>query len=306
MKGFFARTVSRFSSAYLPEPSLETSPARDDSGRVVSYPEGTQLKGLILGQFRRVGIDTRHLREFAATFRTSGWPLWMHNDFWGAQAGQMAPDLGPFSSVMPSNVTAMPNFSEWAAEVRGMNEVLRWGLYDRVAYATGGQSTLTFFQNSPNSGFQITNMLQPGALPGNQSQLVMGIRFDLESSQTDIISGVAFQQKTGVVLGKNWVEFTIATKTYVRESPIAKLAPGYGVIGTPGLIAGGGAGLQTAPSNAQIGTPDRNAIWNLNIPIGILPTRTFNTTANWNPVAAVTTAATMVCELDGLMLRAAQ
>ena len=286
----------------------ETAPLLDPrTGKPAAIPRGVTLREILASQFAAVGIKDRHLDYFASQWRAGRWGRTLHQDFWGPQAAQLSPAYGPYASVIPANAVAMPDFNAFASELKNVNEVLRWGLYDRVTYPVLGAQTVTFFQQSLNQGYQITNMLQPGALPGNQSQLVMGIRIGLEPSTADVAAGTAFAMWYPVAIGRNWVELTISTKNYVRESPIAKLAPGYGLIGSPGLTFTGGAGVM--PAFPQVGNPQASAIWNLNIPLGILPTRTFNVTLNWIPTVSLGSGATeghIVVELDGLMLRAAQ
>jgi hypothetical protein len=276
---------------------------------VRDYFKPVRLETVITEQLHKVGIPTRHMPDFRRANR-KGWGAQMAEDFWGdlwsVQGAQpFAPEvqqrLSALATVLPPGMVNMPDFTSFANELPRYNEVIRWVMYDNLVYPAAGSLDLLFFQNNQGAGRAVTNMLQGGALPGNQMLVVTSIGINPKPSPTDLLSGVAAAQWTAVMNTDSFYKVVISSKEYFSCNPAAFLPPGFGM-----GVQGFGTAALAASSNAQSGSPDKKAAYVLDIPLGILPTRTFFGELQWGTLRAVTTVAVMENFFDGLLLRAVQ
>lgn len=269
------------------------------------------MEEMVKRQLGRVGVPVRHAQDFMGD--SAKWSPRKWQDFFGrADAARMAGGAGgQILSVLPPGVQAMPDFTAFQNELRGYNEVVRWPLYSYKAYATTGHTQLTFFdQNEGNAtlGRADTNMQAAGQLPGNQMHVAHALRVVpipafADVAHTDVASGVAFGEWYRLLSNGCWAEVTISDKLYLIAAPLFLLPQGMG----PGTFHNT-SGINTANSVSIVnnGLPSNDAMYRLDPPLGILPTRTFSTTLNWRAVQAVTTAGRIGCILDGWRLRAVQ
>jgi hypothetical protein len=273
-----------------------------------------RIETIIAEQLREAGISAKHLGDFLTAHRLGQWSEQRAWDYWGGAANrQPAQPFNPgdasrmqaLASVLPPGTAAMPDFGLFATEVKNYTETIRFCLYDNLPYPAAGTLDLLFFQNTPGAGRNVTNMFQGGALPGNTAFLVSSIGINPKPSPVDVASGAAFAQWQAVLTMDNNYKFVISSKEYFSCNPIAFLPPGFGIGSVSALAAVG--------THANSGSPDKKASYVFDIPLGILPTRTFNGEAQWGTLRAVTTGSTtnpavaaIENFLDGFLFRAVQ
>jgi hypothetical protein len=229
-----------------------------------------------------------------------------------AMAGPGGFEPSQLASLMGPGLFAMPDFSLFQNELAGYNEVVRWPLYSTKSYPAGGVAQLTFFDQSeglaPN-GRADTNMQAAGQLPGNQMHVAHSLRIfpiaPVASFFAATVAGpFAFQDILAILTVLSFAEITVSDKLYLIAAPLTLLPAGQGpgtFVNNPGIALAGGA------SWANNGHPSNEAIYRLNPPLGILPTRTFLVTNNWKGVPPLVTNALRVNNnLDGWRLRSVQ
>jgi len=267
------------------------------------------LRDITARHMQRVGLPLQHIGEFLTD--SEKWSRTKALDFWQAvDARAMGPGQ-QLLSVLPSSTQNMPDFSAFQNELRGYNEIVRWPLYSAKAYPTTGTTQLTFFDQSEGlatNGRADTNMQAANQLPGNQMHVALSLRFmDIAPFADVYVAGVVGQvaaaESYRLLTNLCWAEVTISDKIYLIAAPLTLLPSGMGV----GTFVQS-AGIATAGSFGHVnnGIPSNEAIYRLDPPLGILPTRTFSVTANWRAVQTVTTAHRAYMLLDGWRLRAVQ
>jgi hypothetical protein len=270
-----------------------------------------RIEQAVARQLGRVGIPLRFVRDFLGD--SSRWGKVQMEDFFGDERAQVMRG-GPGSqiaSVLPPSIVSMPDFAAFQNELRGYNEVVRWPLYHYRAYAAAGQTQLTFFDQTEGSatlGRADTNMQAQNQLPGANMHVAHSLRVlafpaFTDFAHTDVASAVAAGEWTRALTNGCWAEATSSDKLYLIAAPLTLLPAGCGVGTWHQTI-----GINTANSfsYANNGHPSNEAIYKLDPPLGILPTRTFSVTLNWRAVQAVTTAGRIGVILDGWRLRSVQ
>ncbi len=271
----------------------------------------------IVAHFLRAsGERMIHLAEFS---RPAGrWSGTRAADFWdiakrgGSLAAQVMPGMASprglqLMSVLPPSTVYMPDFQTFQAELQGYNEVVRSALYSFVAYPTAGSLDLLFFADSQTVGRQNTNMETAGQLPGNQMQVVVGIRFKdiapfADVQVTNTTPALAAGESYRLLTNNSWIEGFVSNKLYTLVAPADFLPPGTGVgtFHTASAIAATTANF----SHAQSGWPVNDSIFRQDPPLGILPTRPFQFRYRASVLNTVTTAHRVGIYLDGFQLRA--
>jgi hypothetical protein len=216
---------------------------------------------------------------------------------------------GQLMSVVPTSFMTTPDFTAFANELKGIQEVVRWTLYSYKQYAAAGSVNLLFFDQSEGTatnGRLDTNMTTPGQLSGNEMMVVVGISVEPIPAQADVFAvnaanGVAAQQWYNV-LTQGWFEARQSGKEYLTIAPLTQLPPGHGFgsLFTSSAIAANVMNI----GHLNNGAPDNNAKYSLDPPFGILPTRPFEARLRWNALQAVTTAGRMGVNYDGWKVRA--
>ena len=187
-------------------------------------------------------------------------------------------------------------------------------LYHLQAYGTPGAVQFTFF-NTAQGGYSVTNM-------DTQSELSKGKRFAVFGIGLAYIPGQAPEQATAttvlnsaindakaVLEGAAWLELNILDKNYLREAPLTRVPAGVG-------LWSGGASFQRTQAAAADGTfqnsyatngvPCLAAMRKLRVPIPLPDQTKFQVTVNFPTAIPVTTAGTLACWLDGVLVRAVQ
>jgi len=262
-------------------------------------------------RLKALGIHPKHRGHFLR--RSDKWSIQDFMDYFKGDVARVDPQGAgaQLLEVLPPSIYGMPDFRAFQNELAGYNEVVRWPLYHYRAYATGGQTQLTFFDQTEGTatlGRADTNMQAPNQLPGNQMQVAHSLRVMTFPSAVDVdvigvVGGTAAMEWYRLLMTGCWAEVTISDKLYLVAAPLTLLPAGSGV-GT--FVQGSGIALSNNFAHVNNGHPSNEAIYRLDPPLGILPTRTFSVTLNWRAVQAVTTAGRIGCVLDGWRLRAVQ
>ncbi|MCI0372304.1 MAG: hypothetical protein L0214_13255 [candidate division NC10 bacterium] len=272
-----------------------------------------RIEAIVKQQVARVGIARRFWREFLGD--SSKWSPAKTADFFGRFAAEEARVVGAAGqqllSVLPPSIGAMPDFRAFQNELAGYNEVVRWPLYSYKAYATTGQTQLTFFDQTDGTatlGRADTNMQAPNQLPGNQMHVAHALRVLTFPAFADfaavgVVGSVAAGEWLRALITGSWCEVTISDKLYLIAAPLTLLPAGCGV-GT--FVENSGIATANTFGHVNNGVPSNEAIYKLDPPLGILPTRTFGVTLNWRAVQTVTTAGRIGTILDGWRLRSVQ
>lgn len=223
----------------------------------------------------------------------------------------------PALGILPRSFLLGTDFQDFAAELKGRLEVIRWTWYAFRAYAVAGQTQLTFFQQnqaSATNGLGDTNLQVPGQMSGGEAMIIRNVRVVPIPSSLDafVISGpaVSLQQWYNVLQNNCWLELKVGDKLYIQAGPLTLFPAGQG-LGTfatansaPGSVLGA-----VGPTNiglVQNGHPSNMGLWEMDPPIYVPATRTLNVTANWVAAQAVTTAGRLGIMLDGWRVRLVQ
>ena len=229
-----------------------------------------------------------------------------------AQGGQGGYSAQQLASLMGASLFAMPDFSLFQNELKGYNEVVRWPLYSTKSYPAAGTAQLTFFDQSEGlatNGRADTNMQAAGQLPGNQMHVAHSLRIlpiapKASFSATTVVGPFAAAEILDTLVTLSFAEITVSDKLYLIAAPLTLLPAGQGpgtFVNNPGIATANGF------SWANNGHPSNEAIYRLNPPLGILPTRTFLVTNNWKGTPpTVTNAIRYNNNLDGWRLRSVQ
>lgn len=240
--------------------------------------------------------------------------------FWRTAYAQLGEELAADISrirgserlnILPPSFLFSNNLNDFAAEFQGgISEVVHWPVYDEQVYAAAGQSQLIFFGNAAGQvagGYGTTNMRQGGAMSGGEAEVVMSVRVKPFPVQADafVTAAIAPAMKEwyNVMQKTCWLEFIIGDKQYIQAGPLT-LFPEAGGLGL--VYSSTATSNVSSASMVQNGTPDNFAMWKQDPPILILPTRTFQVTANWKALETVTTAGHLRVTLDGYRIRSVQ
>jgi hypothetical protein len=269
----------------------------------------------LLGLANRLrGRSETAIAQALAPFNKAGWTRAMWQDYWGDFRAQAIPERlmgqgGQLLSVIPASFFSTPDWAEFANELKGVQEVIRWDLYSYIAYPAAGSVNLLLFavgEGGAANGRLDTNMTgNGGQLPGNEMMVVVGIAVDPVPAQADIFTvnaanGAAANQWYNAIRN-GWAEVKISGKEYLIQ-PIITLPPGFG-FGTIFSSATIAANSMNA-AYLQSGSPDNRARYNEDPPLGILPARPFEMRLRWNALQAVTTAGRMGGIFSGWKVRA--
>lgn len=270
----------------------------------------TNIHEIVADRLKLLKIGARHASAFRQ--RSDRWTPQMWADWWRDDARvQAGGPGGQLLSVLPASVYQMPDFRAFQNELSGYNEVVRWPLYSYKAYAAAGATQLTFFDQTDGTatlGRADTNMQAPNQLPGNQMHVAHSLRVltfpaAADVSVAGVVAGTAAGEWYKVLATGCWAECIISDKLYLVAAPLFLLPAGCGVgtfVNNPGIAAANNF------SHANNGVPSNEAIYRLDPPLGILPTRTFSVTLNWRALQTVTAAGRIGVVLDGWRLRSVQ
>ncbi len=193
-------------------------------------------------------------------------------------------------------------------------EAVRSSLYDSLAYAQAGQTQLQFFQTPKGQGGKTladTNMTTAGSLASPQSFLIETIELQFypgvvpsteSAANTPVVSNFVNDVWKFYKPGA-WLELFIGSKAYLDEAPLLKFPPRGGLGGFAATSDAASTGnTSTLIAYASAGGP----VYELDPPILLVPTQNFVVTLNWPTAVSVSTAATVVCNMGGVLYRNSQ
>lgn len=164
-------------------------------------------------------------------------------------------------------------------------------LYDRVAYAAGGQTSLTFF-TVPRSGSKSlakTNMTLAGQLPAPQRFLIeqIGIMF-FPSTALSVHGAKAaanYINEVQAVLQVGFLELYVNNKPILQEGPLLRFPPGnqFAVQSSLADSSTAAADSQSRIAYAYASGAPRK----LKVPIALMSSEAFYATLNWDAAVAV-------------------
>lgn len=193
-------------------------------------------------------------------------------------------------------------------------EAIRSSLYDTLAYAQAGQTQLQFFQTPKGQNgktFADTNMTTAGSLPSPQSFLVEtielyffpGVLPSVESAANTPTAGNFMNDVYKFIRPGGALDLFIGSKSYLTEAPLLKFPPRCGLGGFGATSdAASTATTSTLINYASAGGP----VYELDPPILLVPTQNFVVSLNWPTAVSVSAAATVVCQLGGVLYRNSQ
>lgn len=215
---------------------------------------------------------------------------------------------------MDLTMFGIPNIAELAqynVNRPGEIEATKSSLYDFQAYAQAGQTQLQFFnipKGQSSKTLADTNMTTAGALPAPQSFLIQSIEiyFFPAGDPSILNSGSPIENINDVydVAKSGWLELFIGSKPYLDEAPLLKFPPQCGLTGWAAI--GGNATPSGVDSRiisyASFGGP----IYDMRPPILLVPTQNFTVTLNWPTAVAISAAARIGINMQGILYRNSQ
>jgi hypothetical protein len=223
---------------------------------------------------------------------------------------QQYPQVG----ILPRSFLLGSDFQQFAAELTGPVEIIRWTWYSFVAYAAGGQVQLLFFTQNfgqAANGYLDTNLQVGGQMSGGEAMVVRNVRVVPIPAQADAApqTGLAANaiRDWYNVLNLGWLELGVSDKIYVRGAPLTLFpaGQGFGTFHTNSALTGA-AFSGTNVSLVQNGDPSNRALWELDPAMYVPATRTVNCALNWRVAQPVTTAGRIGVMLDGWRVRVVQ
>ncbi len=180
--------------------------------------------------------------------------------------------------------------------------------YHKVAYATGGQASLQFFNVAFSGDYTVTNMPAASFFPAPTAFLCCAIMLNFipgsPSATTNTASAaaqVANWNDVVNVANVGYVEFVIGGKVYLRDSPSGRFAPNYTVGGAAAAAGTYAAGTQTVVQYARAA----GRYYEIT-PFLIPQTQNFSVTLYTPTVQAVTAGANVIATMDGFYYRQSQ
>lgn len=199
--------------------------------------------------------------------------------------------------LQANNVPTVDQLREYAVNVDGLYEVNTQALYDRVAYAAGGQSQLIMFQNPIG---QIAKTVEDTNMT-NGGTLAAPINFLITSVELIYIPGVNVSTADYIedmkAFGDNGsLQLRVGDKTQLTEAPLRVFPP------KTGLKVFSSGSLDVAHAEA-VGRP-----YYLDVPILLRPSQNFDVRLGWKAPLPMPSgeAGQIVCRLDGFRYRLAQ
>lgn len=206
------------------------------------------------------------------------------------------------------------NLQQYNTMVAGSVELTRSVLYDTVAYAQAGQTSLTFFQlpvGQSSKTYQDTNMTAAGQLPQPQSFLIQTMELYFYPASTVLPANAGLSTTVGVSNFVNdtykvfkygsYLNLFIGSKNYVTDAPLQKFPPRNGLSGFAGI-----ADTTVSSANSVAYASNGGPVYEINPPILLTPNVNFNVSLNWNTAQAISAAGTIMCSMSGWLLRLSQ
>lgn len=211
------------------------------------------------------------------------------------------------------NAPSFEDLNAYDVNVIGKYEVSRQTLYDTVAYAAAGQSSLTFFQLPVGQGgktVQDTNMTSAGSLPSPVNFLIESVELifipGADALAEGATAGVPYFDDMLSFRDNGSLRLTIGDKSQLIEAPLGVFPPKAGL------------NVSSAISNNITAAADTKSVfvyadmvgrpYYIDVPLLLRPTQNFDVKLEWKvPLPLPSTlAGRIICKLDGLRYRLAQ
>jgi hypothetical protein len=211
------------------------------------------------------------------------------------------------------NAPSFEDLSAYDVNVVGKYEVCRQTLYDTVAYAAAGQSSLSFFQLPVGQGgktVQDTNMTSAGSLPSPVNFLIESVELIFIPGTTPLVEGAGsaapWYSDMQSFRDNGSLRLTIGDKSQLLEAPLGVFPPKTGLNVNAAIsnnITPAAATKTSFVYADMVGRP-----YYIDVPLLLRPTQNFDIKLEWKvPIALPsTTAGRIICKLDGLRYRLAQ
>lgn len=190
---------------------------------------------------------------------------------------------------------------QFSVNLDNVVEALWQPIYDLQTYAAAGQTLLTFFQNPTGAGgrtYLDTNMQAAGAFPAMQNFIATRIELAFVPGAATTVAG--YMTDVLAVANSGYLEFTVGSKNFLRESPIGKFPPAQRL---DVFAVNDASAAATVFRYAQ----NRGEIYQIT-PVLIPSLQNFSITLNWPTAVALpsTVAGSIRCTLGGYLFRSAQ
>ena len=163
--------------------------------------------------------------------------------------GESPQSLRRQAGILPwSGQPTLADLQQYTTMVPGSVELTRSVLYDTVAYAQAGQTSLTLFQlpvGQNSKTFADTNMTAAGQLPQPQSFLIQTMEIYFYPGSAVLPAAAGLSTTVGVSNFVNdtykfsryggYLNLHIGSKDYVTEGPFMKFPPRNGMSGFAGI-----------------------------------------------------------------------
>ena len=230
-------------------------------------------------------------------------------------------------SIVVNGNPVINNLAQAAQYAANINtfEIVQQSLYDSVAYATGGQAQLTFFQvplggagaviSGGNKTLEDTNMQAAGAMPNMQAFVVTSVEVEFQPDITFTAATMpaAFgAQAVATDINNLWIFratgyllFVIGQKPYLQEGPMMKF-PASNDFEIDAALADVSSTAAALQSRIAFGKSVGPAYVLAPNNLLLIPMQNFLISLNWATAQAITTKARVFVRLMGQLLRSAQ
>lgn len=199
-------------------------------------------------------------------------------------------------------------------------DVVYWPLYDALAWASAGQSLLSYYANPQGAGTTSapgasgaktssdTNMQLAGQLPLGNDFFFTGLEFDFfpgvnpeQVGGADEVNG--FINDTYTAMKSGLVTYTVQNRNYIQDGPLvnfpasARLAVAAAIGGT---TTAGTQSISDIAYAAAVGDPYEIT------PVYVQATQGFQMQVTWPALVTLSATARMFCRQRGYLIRNAQ
>lgn len=201
----------------------------------------------------------------------------------------------------------------YSVNVRGQREIVWGSLYDYIAYAQAGQTSLTFYQNPIGQSSKTradTNMTLAGQLPKPQDFITVAVEIDFYPGNAIARAGVDTDallvsnlNDCNLIAKSGWLEVKVGEKRQVQDGPLGKFPPVHRLSGisaisdTTTAAATGGAIADYGCFSGQLYTV---------VPFDIAHGQNFEAVMYWPTAVAISVAGRIGVNQWGYLYRAIQ
>jgi len=205
----------------------------------------------------------------------------------------------------PLPLSALQNYNPNRAD---QIEAIWQPFYHKVAYPTGGQAALQFFNVAFSGDYTVTNMPAAAFFPAPTAFLCTAIMLNFLPGGTVAQSGgssaalnVENWNDVVKIANAGYVEFVIGGKVYLRDSPSGRFAPNYTINGVASS-----SGTYTSGDETTVNYARAAGRYYEITPFLIPQTQNFSITLYTPTAQTITTAGNVIATMDGFYYRQSQ